>query len=131
MQLINCSKFEAHAKMKHRRAPYDNIWVLDASGHPTVTLKSLTPDDPAETAAAQARRRDSSAGGGSSASGGVTMWPRRAVAPTLRQQLAAADDTTLEDAVVPGLPDSDDESAAGANPFSSSQNLPDIFAFFY
>lgn len=100
--------------MKHRRAPYDNIWVLDASGHPTVTLKSLTPDDPADAAAAQQRRRESSAGGGSSVSGGLGTWPRRAVAPTLRQRSAAADDATLEDAVVPGLPDSDDETPAGA-----------------
>ena len=41
MQVINCSKFEAHAGMARRRAPYDNIFTLDPLGNPLEALKTL------------------------------------------------------------------------------------------
>jgi hypothetical protein len=110
MQLLNCSKFEAHAKMAHRRAPYDNIWLLDEDGNPTKTLKGLAPGEVSEGSAG---RLCSKGGGGDSVTGGMS-WPRRAVAPTLRCRIAASDDATLVEPELPELPQSDDETPEGA-----------------
>jgi hypothetical protein len=92
--------------MARRRAPFDNIWLLDDDGNPVTTLKGLAPDEPSEASVGRVCSRGDSVSGGAS-------WPRRAVAPTLRRRIAAADDATLIEPDVPELPLSEDETTEG------------------
>jgi hypothetical protein len=112
-QVVNCSKFEAHAGMGRRRAPYDNIYTLDAAGDPMDALKTLAARIPGSVSesALPAIRRASSRGG--SVSGGLHR-PR--IAPTLRRRAIFVGDVAEKPLEVhlPGLPDSEDESEEGA-----------------
>jgi hypothetical protein len=116
MQVVNASKFEGHAGMGHRRAPYDNVYTLDESDNPVDSLKSLAARLPAnEVRIVLPGMKRGSRGGGVGAGGGDRR-PR--VAPTLRRR-AQGEGAALQlpEVNLPELPLSDGETEEGAQVF--------------